>query len=169
MCTDSGSLIRFPLPHWSPLLVPFHQSWIYMVGKKHSGKQTSQHQPVEAVNMSIQLFSVAISWGNKMNFSLYANMAGFCSNDHILLQFYMRTLKHIHNKLLFLHLKVSADIAILVLYISMYVRYTRRRVETITHKQQLATIGQLVFEDIPYSGKFSEILEKNNYFRKYIS
>ena len=23
---------------WSPPLAPFHQSWVYMVGKKHSGK-----------------------------------------------------------------------------------------------------------------------------------
>ena len=29
-----------------------------------------------------QLFSVAISWGNKMNFSLSANMSGFCSDSH---------------------------------------------------------------------------------------
>ena len=38
MCTDSGSHIRSPKPSWSPPLAPFHQSWIYMVGKKHSGK-----------------------------------------------------------------------------------------------------------------------------------
>ena len=25
-------------PTWSPPLAPFHQSWIYMVSKKHSGK-----------------------------------------------------------------------------------------------------------------------------------
>ena len=37
-CTDSGSHIRSPQPTWSPPLVPFHQSWIYMVGKRHSGK-----------------------------------------------------------------------------------------------------------------------------------
>ena len=37
-CTDSESHIRSPQPTWSPPLVPFHQSWIYMVGKKHSGK-----------------------------------------------------------------------------------------------------------------------------------
>ena len=30
-----------------------------------------------------QLFSVAISWGNKMNFSLCANILGFCSDSHI--------------------------------------------------------------------------------------
>ena len=32
----------------------------------------------------MQLFSEAISWGNKMNFSLCANMLGFCSDSHIL-------------------------------------------------------------------------------------
>ena len=32
------SYIRSPQPNWSPHLVPFHQSWIYTVGKKHSGK-----------------------------------------------------------------------------------------------------------------------------------
>ena len=37
-CTDSGSHIRSPQPTWSPPLAPFHQSWIYMVGKRHSGK-----------------------------------------------------------------------------------------------------------------------------------
>ena len=37
-CTDSGSHIRSPQPTWSPPLAPFHQSWIYIVGKKHSGK-----------------------------------------------------------------------------------------------------------------------------------
>ena len=36
--TDIGSYIRSPLSNWSPLLVPFHQLWIYMVSKQHSGK-----------------------------------------------------------------------------------------------------------------------------------
>ena len=30
----------------------------------------------------MQLFSVAIRWSNKMNFSLYANMAGFSSDNY---------------------------------------------------------------------------------------
>ena len=47
--------------------------------QKHSGKAD---QPVEAVNMNSYLI-IAISWGNKMNFSLYVNMAGFCSDSHI--------------------------------------------------------------------------------------
>ena len=37
-CTDSGSHVRSQQPTWWPPLAPFHQSWIYMVGKKHSGK-----------------------------------------------------------------------------------------------------------------------------------
>ena len=32
--------------------------------------------------MHSYIFSVAISWGNKMNFSLSANMSGFCSDSH---------------------------------------------------------------------------------------
>ena len=38
MCADSGSHIRSSLPNWSPPLASFHQSWIYMIGKRHSGK-----------------------------------------------------------------------------------------------------------------------------------
>ena len=38
MCANSGSNIRSPQPNWSPSMMTFHQSWIYMVGKKHSGK-----------------------------------------------------------------------------------------------------------------------------------
>ena len=34
--TDSGSHNRSPLLNWSTHLMPFHQLWIYMVGKKHS-------------------------------------------------------------------------------------------------------------------------------------
>ena len=30
----------------------------------------------------LALFSVAISWGSKMTFSLCANMLGFCSDSH---------------------------------------------------------------------------------------
>ena len=37
-CTESGTDIRSPLPDWSPPSVPFHQSWIYIVGKKQSGE-----------------------------------------------------------------------------------------------------------------------------------
>ena len=36
--THSWSHIRSPLPTCSPPLVPIHQSWIYMVSIKHSGK-----------------------------------------------------------------------------------------------------------------------------------
>ena len=33
--------------------------------------------------LSVTSISVAISWGNKMNFSLSANMSGFCLDSHI--------------------------------------------------------------------------------------
>ena len=38
MWTNSESHTRFPLLNWSCALVPFHQSWICIVGIKHSGK-----------------------------------------------------------------------------------------------------------------------------------
>ena len=38
MCTDSGSHISSLLQNWSPPFTPYKQLWIYMVGKKHSGK-----------------------------------------------------------------------------------------------------------------------------------
>ena len=50
--------------------------------KKHSGKV---NQLTLAIGGSEHawLFIVAINWGNKMSFSLYANMLGFCSDGHI--------------------------------------------------------------------------------------
>ena len=53
-----------------------------MVGKKHSG-EADQLTLASVGSEHVQLFSEAISWGNKMNFTLYANMAGFCSDSHI--------------------------------------------------------------------------------------
>ena len=53
-----------------------------MVGKKHSGKADQSTLASEGSEHA-QLFSVAISLGNKMNFSLSANMSGFCSDSHI--------------------------------------------------------------------------------------
>ena len=76
---DSGSHIRSPQPTWNPPLASFHQSWIYMVGKKHSGKAD---QSTLASGDSEHAY-VAISWGIKINFSLSANMSGFCSDSHI--------------------------------------------------------------------------------------
>ena len=70
MCTDSGSNIRSPLPNCSPPLVPFHQSWIYVVGKKPSG-EADQLTLTSGGSENAWLFSVAVSWGNKINFSLY--------------------------------------------------------------------------------------------------
>ena len=63
-CTDSGSHIRSPQPTWGPPLAPFHQSWIYVVSKKHSGKADQ---------------STLVS-----EFSLCANMSGFCSQTVII-------------------------------------------------------------------------------------
>ena len=81
-CTDNGSHIRSPQPNWRPSLVPFHQLWIYMVSKKHPGK-ADQSTLASGGSGHAQSFSVAISWGSKMNFSLCASMSGFCSNSHI--------------------------------------------------------------------------------------
>ena len=63
-CTDSGNLIRSPQPtcNWSPPLAPFHQSWIYIIGKKHSGKA----------------YQLTLASGG----SLCVNMSGFCSDSH---------------------------------------------------------------------------------------
>ena len=53
-----------------------------MVGKKHSWK-ANQSTLASGGSEHAYLFSVAISWGNEMNFSLSANMLGFCSDSHI--------------------------------------------------------------------------------------
>ena len=53
-----------------------------MVSKRHSGK-ADQSTLASGGSKHAQLFSVAISWGNKMNFSLCVNMLGFCSDSHI--------------------------------------------------------------------------------------
>ena len=53
-----------------------------MVSKKHSGK-ADQSTLASGRSEHAQLFSVTISWGNKTNFSLCANMLGFCSDSHI--------------------------------------------------------------------------------------
>ena len=52
-----------------------------MVSKKHSGK-ADQSTLASGGSAHAKLLSVAISWGNKMNFSLSANMSGFCSDSH---------------------------------------------------------------------------------------
>ena len=49
----------------------------------HSGK-ADQYTSASGGSEHAQLFSVAISWGNKMNFRLSADMSGFCSDSHIL-------------------------------------------------------------------------------------
>ena len=65
-----------------PPLVPFHPLWVNTVGKKHSGK-ADQLTLASGGSEHAYLFSVAISWGNKMNLSLRAKMSGFCSDSHI--------------------------------------------------------------------------------------
>ena len=50
--------------------------------KKHSGK-AEQSTLASGGSKHTELFSVAISWGNKMNFSLCASMSGFCSDSHM--------------------------------------------------------------------------------------
>ena len=52
-----------------------------MVGKKHSGK-TDQSPLASGGSEHSKVFSVAISWDNKMNFNLCANMSDFCSDSH---------------------------------------------------------------------------------------
>ena len=78
-CTDSGSHIRSSLPNWSPPLKPVMD----LHGRQnHYGKAEQLTLP-SGSNEHANLFSVAISWGNKMNFSLYASMLSFCSDSHI--------------------------------------------------------------------------------------
>ena len=50
--------------------------------KKHSG-EADQLTLTSGGSEHAELFSVAISWGNKINFCLYAYMAGFCSDGHM--------------------------------------------------------------------------------------
>ena len=54
-----------------------------MVRKKHLGK-ADQWTLASGGSEHTELFSVAISWGNKMNFNLCTNMAGLSSDGHIL-------------------------------------------------------------------------------------
>ena len=78
-----GSHTRFPLPNYSTLLAPFHQSCIYMVSKNHSGTANEWTLAKRGLNYA-QLFSVSIiiSWGYKMNFSLYVNMSVLLKQSH---------------------------------------------------------------------------------------
>ena len=49
--------------------------------KQHS-KKAYQSTLASGSSEHAWLFSVAISWGNKMNFRLCANMSVFCSDSH---------------------------------------------------------------------------------------
>ena len=53
------SHIGSPLPNWNPPLARFHQSWIYMVSKKYSGK-ADQLTLASGGSEYAELFSVAI-------------------------------------------------------------------------------------------------------------
>ena len=55
-----------------------------MVSKMHSGK-ADQWILASGGSECAYLLSAAISWGNKMNFNLCANLSGFCSDSHKLL------------------------------------------------------------------------------------
>ena len=55
-----------------------------MVSKKHSRK-ADQSTLASGGNEHAQLHSVAISWGNEMNFSLCRNMSGFCLDSQIMI------------------------------------------------------------------------------------
>ena len=66
-----------------------------MVGKKHSGK-ADLSTLASGGSPHAYLFSVAISWGNKMNFSLSANMLGFCSDSHIYIYIYIYIYTYIY-------------------------------------------------------------------------
>ena len=50
----------------------------------HGWQKADQSTLASGGSEHAKLFSVAISWGNKMNFSLSVNMSGFCSDSHIL-------------------------------------------------------------------------------------
>ena len=56
--------------------MPFHQLWIYMVGKKQSDK-ADQSTLASGGSEYAWLFSVAISWGNKMNFQFVCEHVEF--------------------------------------------------------------------------------------------
>ena len=80
MCTDSGNHIRTSKPNLSSSLASLHQSWVFMVSKKHSGKVD---QSTLASGGSEHAYVVTISWGNKMNFRLCVNKSGFFSDSRL--------------------------------------------------------------------------------------
>ena len=67
-----------------------------MVGIEHSGK-ADQLLLASGGSDHAYIFSVAISWGNEMNFSLYANKAGFCSDGDLRVLLYYRFCIHVSN------------------------------------------------------------------------
>ena len=83
-CALTVGAISGPHSHIGPLLCYHFTNRGYMVGKKHSGKaDQSTLASGGSENAWLLNFSVAISWDNKINFSLCVNMSGFCSDSHI--------------------------------------------------------------------------------------
>ena len=80
-CTDSGSHIRSLLANWSLPLALFHELWICIVSKQHSGK-ADQSTLASGGGEHAQLFSVAISWGNKISVCMQTCLV--FSDSHIL-------------------------------------------------------------------------------------
>ena len=72
-----------PSPHYQTGALHWRHfsSHGFTVCKKHSGKADQSTLPSGGSEYA-QLFSVAISWGNKINFILYANMMGFSPDSH---------------------------------------------------------------------------------------
>ena len=71
----SGPRCQIVALHWCHF-TSLELTWL---AKSTLEKQTSSHQPVQAVNMHCYLVQLPISWDNEMNFSLYANMADYHS------------------------------------------------------------------------------------------
>ena len=82
MCTDSGSHIRSPLPNWSSALAPF----LPVMDLHGWQKALWKSRPVD-ISQSV-VASYTDKLGNKINFNLYANMSGFCSDIHIYVEVY---------------------------------------------------------------------------------
>ena len=82
-------LYEVPTTKRNPQLVTFHQSWIYKVDKRHSGKAGQLTLPCGTENIH-SLVAGAV----KMNFSLNANMSALCSESHT--QTHTHTKKHTH-------------------------------------------------------------------------
>ena len=75
----SGPHCQIGVLHWHHFT---NCGFTWLIGKKHSAAGKTDQSKI--ASEYAWLFIVAISWGNKTNFSLYANMLSFCSDSHIL-------------------------------------------------------------------------------------